>query len=110
MLGHQSDHEEQVENDEDYQSMSLLKQKYLYGRRRRDSDTSVNTNYRQQKEDLYKVSLQFSVFIGVKIIISFCHSYDFIWSDITHKMYLGLSWKEEERRDTEEKEEDNHAE
>lgn len=34
---HHSDNEENVENDEDYQNMSLLKQKYL-NRRRRDSD------------------------------------------------------------------------
>jgi hypothetical protein len=34
---HHSDHEENAENDDDYQNMSMLKKKYL-GMKRRDSD------------------------------------------------------------------------
>ncbi len=49
---HHSDNEEQVEDDEDYQNMTMLKKKYL-NRRRRDSDQSINSNYMQRGEDLY---------------------------------------------------------
>ena len=41
----QSDTEEQVDNDNAYKDMSTLKKAYL-NKRRRDSDTSVNTAYR----------------------------------------------------------------
>lgn len=50
-----SDTEEKAEEDEDYKNMTLVKNKYL-NRKRRDSDTSMNTAYQQKKEDLYLVS------------------------------------------------------
>ena len=41
-----SDNEEKAENDSDYKDMNTLKLKYL-NRKRRDSDTSVNTAYKK---------------------------------------------------------------
>jgi hypothetical protein len=52
MRGHQSDNEDDGEDDEDYQNMSMLKKKYL-NMRRRDSDQSINSNYMKRGEDLY---------------------------------------------------------
>lgn len=41
------------DGDEKFQDMSMLKRKYL---KRKDSDQSINSQYRKRGEDLYQVS------------------------------------------------------